>query len=78
MLYALQFKDPMMILLMSFWLGIFGVDRFALGDGGLGFLKLITLGGFGIWAIIDVFRCHRIAKEKNYIKVMQIINHHLQ
>ncbi len=39
--------------LLSWFLGTLGVDRFYLGYTGLGILKLITCGGFGIWWLID-------------------------
>ena len=38
----------------SFVLGIYGVDRFARGQIGLGLLKLLTFGGFGMWYLADV------------------------
>lgn len=40
--------------LFSLLLGFLGVDRFYLGKVGTGILKLITIGGFGIWYLIDL------------------------
>jgi hypothetical protein len=47
-------KEWMTTLLISFFLGGFGIDRFYLGYTGLGVLKLITIGGCGIWALIEL------------------------
>lgn len=40
--------------LLSYFLGVFGIDRFYLGKVGTGIVKLITIGGFGVWWLIDL------------------------
>jgi hypothetical protein len=51
---TISFKDPTVVLILSIFFGCLGVDRFMLGQVGLGLLKLFTAGGCGVWAIIDV------------------------
>lgn len=47
-------KEWMTALLLSVFVGGLGVDRFYLGYTGLGVAKLLTLGGCGVWALIDL------------------------
>jgi TM2 domain-containing membrane protein YozV len=42
------------LLLLSIFLGALGVDRFYVGKIGTGLLKLFTLGGIGVWWLIDI------------------------
>ncbi|GMX61659.1 hypothetical protein Elgi_14630 [Paenibacillus elgii] len=51
-----QHKSPksfVAALLLAFFLGSLGVHRFYVGKVGTGILMLITLGGFGVWTLID-------------------------
>ena len=51
---AFSDKEWMTALILSVLVGTLGVDRFYLGYTGLGLAKLFTLGGCGVWAIIDL------------------------
>ncbi|MEI7508065.1 MAG: TM2 domain-containing protein [Flavobacterium sp.] len=62
----LQFKDPTTALIISIVAGgHLGIDRFYIGDTGLGIAKLLTCGGLGIWAIVDWFLIQGATREKN-------------
>lgn len=42
------------LLLLSLFLGGMGADRFYVGKVGTGIAKLLTLGGLGVWSIVDL------------------------
>lgn len=44
-LSSMQFKNPTTALILSIFLGVYGVDRFFIGDTGMGVGKLLTCGG---------------------------------
>lgn len=73
MITTLQFKDPQTSLIISILAGVFGVDRFMIGDTGLGIGKLLTCGGMGIWSIVDWFLIQGATKEKNMQKLQQFL-----
>ena len=72
-LHAIQFKDPMIALVLSLLTGQLGIDRFFIGDTGLGIGKLITCGGLGIWTIIDWFLIMNATREKNFERLLTIL-----
>lgn len=78
MLFSSQFesskKDPGTILVLSILFGVSGVDRFMLGDMGMGILKMLTLGGCGILAIVDWFTAKDRTAEFNRKKAIEILN----
>lgn len=66
-------KDPILALIISFFVGFLGIDRFYVGNVGLGIGKLITLGGLGIWSLIDLFLIMGAARKANFNKLMTIL-----
>lgn len=70
---AVEFKDPTTILLVSIFLGGLGIDRFMLGETGMGILKLLTAGCCGVLTIIDWFSVQKKAKELNYNNLMLVL-----
>ena len=74
LIQTIQYKDPTLALVISLVGGSLGIDRFFIGDMGLGIAKLITCGGFGIWSIIDWFFIMDAAREKNVSKLQMFLN----
>lgn len=72
-LQTMSYKDPVILLIISIVAGSLGIDRFMLGQIGLGIAKLLTCGGLGLWTLIDWFLIMGQAKEKNFEEFMKII-----
>ena len=70
---AVKLKDPSVILLISIFLGCFGIDRFIIGDTGTGILKLLTGGGCGILTIADWFTISKRVKDLNFNNIMALM-----
>lgn len=70
---CVQFKNPTTILVVSIFFGWLGIDRFMLGDTGMGILKLCTGGLCGIPGLIDLFTVSKKAKEVNFNELMKIL-----
>ena len=73
-LTSLEFKSPTTTLIISLLGGGLGLDRFYLGKTGKGIAKLLTCGGFGIWAIIDLFLIMGSTREVNTEKLIEVLN----
>ncbi len=73
--FSEQKKNIVTALVLSLFFGFLGLDRFYLGQTILGLLKLITLGGAGIWVVIDWLLIIGATREKN-IQIAEDIRLH--
>ena len=70
---TVDFKDPTTILIISILIGSLGIDRFMLGEAGLGIAKLLTCGGCYIWWIIDMVNAQDRTRQYNYKKLQEAL-----
>jgi TM2 domain-containing membrane protein YozV len=73
-LQSIQFKDPTTSLIISILGGSLGIDRFMIGDTGIGVGKLLTCGGLGIWGIVDWFLIQGATRKKNMEKINKVLS----
>ena len=73
MVSVLALKDPATLLIISILLGYLGVDRFMLGDTGMGVLKLLTVGACGVLTIMDWFSIQRKTRELNFKNLIALL-----
>jgi hypothetical protein len=73
MLQYMHFNDPVIILIVSLLTGPLAVDRFMIGDTGLGVAKLLTCGGLGVWVLVDWITIMGVTRRKNTEKLMMAL-----
>lgn len=71
---AVQTKTPTNMLLISIFLGGWGVDRFMMDQVGMGVLKLLTGGVCGVLWLVDVIQISGKVREDNFNKLMAALS----
>ena len=69
---TIPMMNPILSIVLSVVLGGYGIDRFLIGDIGIGIGKLLTGGGCGVWWLIDIFLIMDATKRKNFEKFITI------
>ncbi len=70
---TVDLKSPQIIMLVSIFLGELGIDRFMIGDIGMGILKLFTGGLCGILWLYDFFTISERVKKINFENIMILL-----
>lgn len=63
--YAIWRRDPAIAQILALIFPIVGVHRHYVGDHGVGYGQMFTLGGFFIWWFVDIFMIRGAAAERN-------------
>lgn len=71
---SMRLKKPSTVQFIAVFPGFFGVDRFYLGEKWMGLLKYITLGGVGIWWILDIMSAKSRCRVYNCRKILEQTN----
>ncbi len=74
LLSAIELKDPTLLLIISIIGGTLGIDRFYLGDIGMGVLKLLTGGLCGILWLVDIFLIQGKTRDANIQQLTLFLN----
>lgn len=72
-LQSVELKDPTTLIIISILLGSFGIDRFMLGEVGMGILKLLTGGVCGILTIYDWCTIMKKTRQANLAAVSMVL-----
>lgn len=70
MLTQMKLKNPTVVLIVGFFLGWLGIDRFMMGSWVIGLIKFFTWGFFGILWLIDLFILPGRARKVNTDNIM--------
>ena len=72
-IYTLKMTNPRYVFIVSVFPGIFGVDRFLIGDTHIGLLKLLTLGGCGILLVTDWLTIAETIRDLNFNVILEYL-----
>ena len=73
LLFTIGLNNPTVITVTSVFLGGWGIDRFLIGDVGMGAVKMLTGGCCGVMTIVDWFTIAARTREVNYTKTLQLL-----
>lgn len=72
-LMGVELKSPMTIFLLAWFCGWLSLDRFLLGNVGVGIARILTLQGLLIWNLVDLITAMKRTRMFNYNKVRNLL-----